>query len=143
MTVLTLYLTSSFYLTQQNNRGFVASEHDIEAAPSQGRGEQSAQGFGRAALLPIISGNAERNKITEVLLRSVMKKGTLRENAGAFDILIAVRGGVFGCALPVTKRKLDGWTSHKVRQQGAVLTFPLLLPPHGYDSQSRLPRQAP
>ena len=53
MTVLTLYLTSSFYLTQQNNRDFVASEYDSEAVPDQGRGEQSAQGFGRAALLPI------------------------------------------------------------------------------------------
>ena len=27
---------------------------------------------------------SERNKITEVLLRSVMKKGTLRSSAGAF-----------------------------------------------------------
>ena len=53
MTVLTLYLTSSFYLTQQNNRGFVATEHGSEAASQRGRGEQSAQGLGKAALLSI------------------------------------------------------------------------------------------
>ena len=69
MAVLTLYLMASFYLTQQNNRGFVASEHDSEAVPDQGRGEQSAQGFGKAALLPIFSGLSERNKI-KILLRS-------------------------------------------------------------------------
>jgi hypothetical protein len=55
---------------QRNNKHyFVASEHGSEAAPQRGRGEQSAQGFGKAALLPIFSGLSERNKITEVLLR--------------------------------------------------------------------------
>ena len=52
------------------NHYFVASEHDSEAAPHRGRGKQSAQGFGRAALLPISFGNAERNKI-KILLRSI------------------------------------------------------------------------
>lgn len=54
---------------RNNNQYFVASEHDSEAAPRRGRGEQSAQGFGKAALLPIFSGLSERNKITQVLLR--------------------------------------------------------------------------
>ena len=54
---------------RNNNHYFVASEHGSEAAPQRGRGEQSAQGFGKAALLPIFSGSSERNKITEVLLR--------------------------------------------------------------------------
>ena len=54
---------------RNNNQYFVASEHGSEAAPQRGRGEQSAQGFGKAALLPIISGFTERNKI-KILLRS-------------------------------------------------------------------------
>ena len=54
---------------RNNNQYFVASEHDSEAAPQRGRGEQSAQGFGKAALLPIFSGFTERNKI-KILLRS-------------------------------------------------------------------------
>lgn len=54
---------------RNNNHYFVASEHGSEAAPQRGRGEQSVQGFGKAALLPIFSGLSERNKITEVLLR--------------------------------------------------------------------------
>ena len=54
--------------TKQNHY-FVASEHGSEAAPQRGRGEQSAQGFGKAALLPIFSGFPERNKI-KILLRS-------------------------------------------------------------------------
>ena len=54
---------------RNNNRYFVASEHGSEAAPQRGRGEQSAQGFGKAALLPIFSGFTERNKI-KILLRS-------------------------------------------------------------------------
>ena len=54
---------------RNNNHYFVASEHGSEAAPQRGRGKQSAQGFGKAALLPIFSGFPERNKMTEVLLR--------------------------------------------------------------------------
>ena len=54
---------------RNNNQYFVASEHGSEAAPQRGRGEQSAQGFGKAALLPIFSGLSERNKI-KFLLRS-------------------------------------------------------------------------
>jgi hypothetical protein len=71
---------------------------------------------------------SERNKITEVLLRSVMKKGTLRENAGAFDILIAVRGGVFGCALPVkqsAKQALDEKSPGKKTTGGGAYLPPV------------------
>ena len=43
-------------------------------------GKGAAVYFGAAVCLS----DNERNKITEVLLRSVMKKGTLRSSAGAF-----------------------------------------------------------